>query len=190
MEKPKQSGRSGLQLRHRGGGQYTLSDGVTASVRSGDKLPTSATILAAVSYWDTTVSNGPGQSKPAMGKRREARLPRSAQTASPLDSRQIISITPGVSSNVVSVVLELDSRFCGCIVVRKAGLHLADHRNEVSDQADDHSEDACEHEQYCHARARPGAYERLKELSERTAGGHGRLKDGIRQAPSQDHGHR
>lgn len=77
-----------------------------------------------------------------MGKGREARIPRSAQTASPLDSRQIISITPGVSGNVVSVVLELDSRFCGCIVVRKAGFHLADYRKEVSDQADDRTKDA------------------------------------------------
>jgi hypothetical protein len=57
-------------------------------------------------------------------------------------SRLILSIASMASDSGVSIAFDLGGLRRGRVVVRKAGFHLADHRNEVSNQADDHSEDA------------------------------------------------
>jgi hypothetical protein len=50
---------------------------------AGGKLPKAAAALSSVSYCDTTVSRGSGESKPAIGNGKDARISRSAQTTSP-----------------------------------------------------------------------------------------------------------
>jgi hypothetical protein len=105
-------------------------------------VPRLAAAFSTVSYWDTTTSRGSGESKPAMGKGKEARISRLTQTTSPPCSLLISSIAFTVFRCTMRVRLGLDTYRRGRVVVGKAGFHLADGWNEVSDQGGSYSEDA------------------------------------------------
>jgi len=117
----------------------SLSSGITGRARkeriangAGGKFPRLAAAFSTFSCWDTTTSSGSRESRPAMGKGKEARISRSAQKISPPGSQLIPSITSKVSGTSVSEALELVSLFCRCKVVGKTGFHLTDCGSEVS----------------------------------------------------------
>ena len=81
----------------------SLSSGITGRARKeriangdGGKLPRLAAAFSTFAYWNTTTSRGSGESKPAMGNGKEARISRSAQVTSPPCSLLIASIVLSV----------------------------------------------------------------------------------------------
>ena len=77
-----------------------------------------------------------------MGRGREARISKLAQTTSRPGNQLIPSITSKTSGSSVSEALELGGLFCRCVVVGKASFYLADCWDEISAQSGDCSEDA------------------------------------------------